>query len=162
MRLALLASAALAAALLSATAQATGTGAHSHGPGHGAAGSEIGGPGRPKQATRTVRIVARDDMKYRPESITVRRGETVRIVLRDEGAVIHELALGTADELKEHAAAMVQNPEMEHEEPNMLSVQPGQSKELVWKFTKVGEVPFACLHPGHYDNGMIGKVIVKP
>lgn len=147
----------LALALLSAAAQATGTGAH----GHGAANSEIGVPGDPKQAVRTVSIVARDDMKYRPATITVRRGETIRLILKNEGAVNHELVLGTQAELKEHAAAMMKNPEMEHDEPNMLSVDPGKSGELVWKFTKAGEVIFGCLHPGHYDGGMVGKIVVN-
>ena len=147
----------LALALLSAAAQATGTGAH----GHGAANSEIGVPGDPKQAVRTVSIVARDDMKYRPATITVRRGETIRLILKNEGAVNHELVLGTQAELKEHAAAMMKNPEMEHDEPNRLSVDPGKSGELVWKFTKAGEVIFGCLHPGHYDGGMVGKIVVN-
>ena len=151
----------LALALLSAAAQATGTGSHGHGASQGAAGSDIGVPGQTKQATRTVRIVARDDMKYRPETVTVRAGETVRIVLKNEGAVNHEFVLGTEDELKEHAAAMVQNPEMEHDDPNMLSVDPGKSGEIVWRFTKAGEVIFGCLHPGHYDGGMVGKIVVN-
>jgi uncharacterized cupredoxin-like copper-binding protein len=35
-------------------------------------------------------------------------------------------------------------------------VEPGQTKELVWKFTKATELDFACNMPGHYEAGMVG------
>ncbi|HEY8707453.1 MAG TPA: plastocyanin/azurin family copper-binding protein, partial [Burkholderiaceae bacterium] len=41
-----------------------------------------------------------------------------------------------------------------------VSVEPGTTGELVWKFTKPGTFDFACLQAGHYDAGMRGKVIV--
>lgn len=52
-------------------------------------------------------------------------------------------------------------PGMEHDDPNIAHVQPGSTGELVWKFTKPGEFQFACLVPGHYEAGMVGKVVVK-
>jgi Uncharacterized copper-binding protein len=51
-------------------------------------------------------------------------------------------------------------PEMEHSDPNMATVPPGKTGEIVWKFTKSGKVDFACLQPGHYDAGMKGAVTV--
>jgi uncharacterized cupredoxin-like copper-binding protein len=53
-------------------------------------------------------------------------------------------------------------PEMEHEDANMLSVAPGQTGEMVWKFSKAGPVNVACLHPGHYDAGMKAQITVAP
>ncbi len=55
---------------------------------------------------------------------------------------------------------MLKNPEMEHNEPNQLGVQPGQSGEIVWQFTQAGTVDFACLQPGHFEAGMKGAVAV--
>ncbi|TAK72435.1 MAG: hypothetical protein EPO19_01795 [Betaproteobacteria bacterium] len=50
---------------------------------------------------------------------------------------------------------------MEHAEPNMVTLAPGESGELVWRFTKAGTFDFACLQPGHFEAGMMGKVLVK-
>ena len=69
--------------------------------------------------------------------------------------------LGTEKELKEHAEAMKKNPEMEHADENMVTVEPGKSGEIVWQFTKSGKIDFACLQPGHYDAGMKGAVSVS-
>jgi len=55
---------------------------------------------------------------------------------------------------------MMKMPGMEHADDNMISVAPGQTGELVWRFSKAGKVDFACLQPGHYDAGMKGVVTV--
>ena len=47
------------------------------------------------------------------------------------------------------------------EEPNGRHVEPRQSAELVWRFTKAGTFEFACPIPGHYETGMEGVVVVK-
>jgi uncharacterized cupredoxin-like copper-binding protein len=49
---------------------------------------------------------------------------------------------------------------MEHDEPNKISLAPGQQGEVIWTFTKAGAVDFACLHVGHFDAGMKGQVKV--
>ena len=47
----------------------------------------------------------------------MRKGETVRFVVANKGAVLHEMVLGTAQALKEHAELMKKHPGMEHDEP---------------------------------------------
>lgn len=74
----------------------------------------------------------------------------------------HEMVLGTLDELQKHAALMRKFPEMEHDDPNAVSIEPGQTGELVWRFTKTGDFDFACLVPGHFEAGMRGKIVVRP
>ncbi|MEW6703289.1 MAG: cupredoxin family protein [Pseudomonadota bacterium] len=128
------------------------------GPGHGS--SPVGEPGKAAQATRTVNVDMTDNMRFTPSEISVKQGETVRIVVKNSGAVKHELVLGTPEELKEHYAMMLKMPGMEHADDNMVSVAPGKTGEIVWRFTKVGKVDFACLQPGHYDAGMKGLVNV--
>jgi uncharacterized cupredoxin-like copper-binding protein len=44
----------------------------------------------------------------------------------------------------------------------MVHHKPGETGEMVWQFTKPGEFYFACLIPGHFEAGMVGKVTVKP
>ena len=102
-----------------------------------------------------------DTMRYSPATIQVRKGETIRLVAKNSGQVRHEIVLGTIRELREHAALMKKFPEMEHADPNQLSVEPGKTGEMVWQFTKAGTFDFACLQPGHYEAGMRGTVTAK-
>ena len=132
--------------------------AHDHD--HNDHNSALGQPGDAKAVSRTVEITMSDAMRFMPSSVSVQRNETIRFVLKNEGALKHEMVLGTIKELKEHAALMIKFPAMEHSDPNQASVQPGQTGELVWKFTQAGTFDFACLQPGHYDAGMKGQVVV--
>jgi uncharacterized cupredoxin-like copper-binding protein len=125
--------------------------------GHAAA---LGKPGDPAKVTRDVEVEMDDTMRFRPASIRVKRGETIRFIVRNTGKLKHEMVLGTIEELKKHAELMRKFPEMEHEDPNQVSVDPGKTGELVWQFTKAGTFDFACLVPGHFEAGMVGKVRV--
>jgi uncharacterized cupredoxin-like copper-binding protein len=121
----------------------------------------FGREGDPRKVTRTVKIDMSDAMRFNPAELTVKRGETVRFVAMNSGKVMHEMVLGTMPELKEHAELMKKHPSMEHDEPYMAHVAPGKSERIVWQFTKVGEFYYGCLIPGHFEAGMVGKVIVK-
>lgn len=121
----------------------------------------FGTPGEAKQVNRTVEIVASDNMRFSPAVVTVRRGETIEFVVKNTGKIAHEFVLGDAKELQEHAALMRRYPDMEHDDPNELRVAPGSTGKLIWKFTRVGTVGFACLIPGHYEAGMKGQVRVN-
>lgn len=112
-------------------------------------------------ARRTVEIKMSDDMGFAPSRIDVRRSETLRLVLHNTGAVLHELVIGTPRELEEHAALMRKFPGMEHDEPYMAHVPPGQTGEIVWTFNRAGEFDFACLIAGHFQAGMRGKIVVR-
>ncbi len=120
----------------------------------------FGRAGDPAKATRTVRIEGRDTMRYTPSRITVKQGETVRFVVKNAGKLMHETVIGTKDELDEHYELMKKFPEMEHDEPHMVHLKPGETGEMFWEFTKAGEFFFACLIPGHYEAGMFGTIKV--
>ena len=124
--------------------------------------SSIGELGNAAQPSRTVNIEMNDQMRFTPAEIQVGPGETIRLVLKNTGATKHEFVLGTLEELKEHAGMMKKFPEMEHDEPQMLSLAPGVTTELLWRFPKEGVVHFACLLPGHMEAGMVGKVVIDP
>jgi len=145
----------------SADAKADGKAAHEH----GAASAEerpYGKPGDAKKVNRSVTIRMSDAMRFTPSVINVKRGETIRFVVRNDGKQKHEMVIGTLDELKKHAEAMKKNPDMEHDEHDeAVEVKAGRRGTLVWQFSKAGEFDFACLIPGHFDAGMVGKVIVK-
>lgn len=50
---------------------------------------------------------------------------------------------------------------MSHDDPNAVLVNPGQTEEMVFKFTKATELEFACNIPGHYESGMVGNVVFQ-
>lgn len=116
--------------------------------------------GDPKAVVRTIEVQMTDKMRFSPDRIEVRQGETVRLVHRNGGQLMHEFVLGTKKDLDEHAELMKKFPGMEHDEPYMAHVGAGKSGEIVWNFNRPGEFDFACLLPGHYEAGMVGKVTV--
>jgi uncharacterized cupredoxin-like copper-binding protein len=123
-----------------------------------------GAPGDPNKPARTVQVSMREDgkkMSYEPSIIEVRRGEQIRFVISNDGIYNHEFMLATVAENRKHGALMKKYPDMEHEDPNAVTVAPYVAAELLWTFTRKGEFEFACLVPGHYEAGMHGRIIVK-
>lgn len=116
----------------------------------------------PRKANRTIRVEMRDAMRFVPGEITVRRGQVVRFIAENEGEVLHEMVLGTREELDKHAELMKRFPGMEHDEPHMTHVKPGATGEIGWRFTQPGTFYYGCLIPGHYEAGMVGKITVTP
>ena len=177
--------AAVAASLLSVAPIAFGHGEGGHGKPKAIDYSKaeempFGKAGNPKRANRTIHVGMHDTMRFvasasgratdvqpgnpphaMPADIVVKRGETVRFLVRNDGKVMHEMVIGRMQELKEHAELMRKFPNMEHDEPYMAHVAPGKEGELVWQFTKAGEFHYACLIPGHMEAGMIAKITVK-
>ena len=116
--------------------------------------------GDAKAATRTIEVSMTDTMRFSPEKIELKQGDTLKLILRNNGKQLHEFVIGTKKELDEHAALMMKFPNMEHDEPYMAHVPPGKTGEIIWTFNKVGSFDFACLIAGHYQAGMVGKIIV--
>lgn len=136
---------------------------HAHGAEHGSTSAEQkpwGTPGDPAKATRTVHIHMNDQMRFVPDRLDVKEGETVRLVLHNDGQLLHEFVLGDKAQLDEHAAMMLQQPNMAHTGMDMLHVQPGEEGEVTWTFDRAGTFDFGCLIAGHYQAGMVGKVAV--
>ncbi len=121
----------------------------------------VGQAGNPQQINRRVKIEMRDSMRFSPDKLKVKKGDTVLFVIHNAGAINHEFVLGTGKALKAHNEFMKQNPDMEHDDDNMVSVAPDQTAEIIWQFSRSGVVYFACLQPGHYDAGMKGRVSVS-
>lgn len=74
---------------------------------------------------------------------------------------MHELVLGTMDDLREHATTMRTSSGMHHDAPYIVHVKPGDTGDLLWTFNRPGEFNYACLIPGRFESGMIGKAVVK-
>jgi len=121
---------------------------------------EWGIAGEAKAVTRTITFTMSDNMRFTPDKIDVKHGDTIKFVIKNSGKVMHEMVIGTKKELDEHAALMVKFPGMEHDEPYMAHVGPGKSSQMIWTFNKAGSFDFACLIAGHYQAGMVGKINV--
>ena len=118
--------------------------------------------GQAAQVQRTITLDMSDDMRFSPAHLNVRLGETLRLQVRNQGQVMHEIVLGTPQSLDRHAAQMLAQPGMAHDAPYMAHVAPGQSGELVWQFNRAGQFDFACLVAGHFQAGMRGTISVTP
>ena len=163
-----------------ATAASGAFAAGTHSGGHATA---IGEPGKASDVSRTVEVTAGDNF-YEPEKIEVKAGETVRFVITNTGAVVHDFTLGTAEMHVAHQKEMAMMVEhgviegdkinremmkmdmgggrtMEHNDPNSALLEPGETAELVWKFTEPMTLEFACNVPGHYESGMMGSIKVS-
>jgi uncharacterized cupredoxin-like copper-binding protein len=116
--------------------------------------------GDAKQVKRSIDIKMLDSMRFSPDMVNAKLGETIRFVVKNTGAVMHEFVIGTKKENDEHAALMIKFPNMEHSEPYMAHVAPGKIGEIIWTFNRAGHFEFACLIAGHYQSGMIGTIKV--
>ena len=119
-----------------------------------------GREGDPRKAVRTITIDMSDAMRFTPAEVRVKQGETVRFVARNRGKLMHEMVIGTKEELERHAELMRKHPGMEHDEPYMAHVKPGGREEIAWTFSKPGTFMYGCLIPGHWDAGMKGAIVV--
>jgi len=157
---------ALAAALLAAA------GAQAHGDSHPPRSAPAAGPpddtqhdwgraGDPRRVQRTVELAMDDRMRFVPALLRVRLGETLRLRVRNQGALLHELVIGTESELDAHAELMRRHPGMEHDAPYMAHVAPRRQGEIVWHFNRRGQFHFGCLLPGHWEAGMRGRIHVE-
>jgi uncharacterized cupredoxin-like copper-binding protein len=147
----------LAVALLLAAASAL---AAAHEGEHFSAGV----PGDAKKPARTVTVEMTDadgTMKFTPDRFDLKKGEQVRFVIENKGSLKHEFMLASVKDNDKHAEMMRKFPDMEHDDPNAKTVDPGKSAEILWRFTKSGRFEFACLIPGHREAGMHGFVNVK-
>lgn len=122
-------------------------------------------PSNPKKVDRTITVTA-TEIAFDMKDMEIKKGETIRFVLINKGEQPHELSIGDAAEQAEHRQMMIDMAgmsmtEMHHGEGNSVSTEPGETKDLIWKFTKTGAFEFACNYPGHADLGMQGTITVR-
>ncbi|WFE69535.1 plastocyanin/azurin family copper-binding protein [Thiomicrospira sp. R3] len=132
---------------------------HHHGMDHT---TRIGRAGQPKEVNRTIQIDMDDNMRFSPNKVEIKAGDTVRFFVRNRGQLQHVFVIGTRQELEEHAEMMKNHPHMAHDEPNMISLKPRQRGAVIWHFDQPGTYYFGCLEPGHFEAGMLGQLSVKP
>ena len=109
------------------------------------------------EADRTVKVTMHDELAYDPERLEVSEGDVVTFELVNEGKVRHEFVLGDSDYQQMHEGGMGDGGHGGMME-NGVSVEPGESASLTWRFSESGEVLYGCHEPGHYEGGMVGTI----
>jgi plastocyanin len=117
-------------------------------PDPGSSGFVAGTPSAP----RLVRIVASGALRFYPDVVTVKQGETITFEVTAMGMTSHEFMVGPAADVAADTAGT----------PEVADIGMMQTKSLTYTFSGSGPFAFACHAPGHYEAGMAGVVSVVP
>lgn len=141
--------------------------------GHGGGHHDYGRPGSPDQVDRTIHVDAKGT-DFSKDRIQVSSGETVRLVVTNTGSTVHEFTIGPPSVQRQHREEMEKlmgsaghghdgghgdSMAKSHQHGNSVMVQPGETKELIWRFSAVHDLKFGCNVPGHYEAGMHGEFV---
>jgi len=146
----------------------TGVLGKGHGPGRHLGGgmrneatTDIGGPAEESASARTVEVTATDSLAFQPAMIEVRATETVTFAVTNGGNSVHEFTLGDPAMQQEHAGMMAHIPAgMGHDRPNSITLSPGETKRMTWRFGDATALEYACHMRGHYQAGMRGRIAI--
>jgi uncharacterized cupredoxin-like copper-binding protein len=103
-------------------------------------------------APRVVRIVASGTLRFYPDVVSVKQGETITFEVTSMGMTSHEFMVGPAADVAADTAGT----------PEVADISMMQTKSLTYRFTGSGPFAFACHAPGHYEAGMRGMIVVVP
>ena len=109
-------------------------------------------------SSRTIELTIRHS-RFVPSTFEVERGERVRIVIRNDDPIDHELIVGEQDlqDFHEMGTASHHGGDVQGE----VSVAAGEQAVTTYTFTGDNEVLYGCHLPGHWGYGMRGAVIVR-
>ena len=140
----------------------------------------IGVKGNEENVDRVINVSMYDNY-YQPNKFKVKKNETIKFVVENKGQLVHEFNIATQEMHLKHQPEMMmmveheilladkidkkkmmemakKNPSMAHKHSNSVLLSPGESAELIWKFSNTLDLEAACNVPGHYDVGMIAKI----
>ena len=140
----------------------------------------IGVKGNEKDIDRVITVLMYDNY-YEPNQIKIKKNETIKFLVKNKGELVHEFNIATKAMHLKHQTEMMEmveneiilvdkidkikmkemakkNPSMAHSHSNSVLLSPGESAELIWKFSNTLDIEAACNVPGHYEAGMITKI----
>tara|TARA_B100000941_G_scaffold155251_1_gene110169 strand:- start:463 stop:987 length:525 start_codon:yes stop_codon:yes gene_type:complete len=143
----------------------------------------IGVKGKASEISKTIKVDMYDNY-YKPKTINVKKGETVKFIVENKGVLVHEFNIATMMMHKKHGPEMLEmmkngillpnkidrekmkkmaitNHKMAHSHSNSVLLEPKQKAELIWKFTSNAELFGGCNVPGHLEAGMITKININ-
>ena len=140
----------------------------------------IGMQGNEESVDRTIKVSMYDNY-YQPNKFEIKKGETIKFIVQNKGELVHEFNIATKKMHLKHQPEMLmmveneiiladkidkkkmmemskKNPSMAHKHSNSVLLSPGESAELIWKFSNSIALEAACNVPGHYEAGMVAKI----
>jgi uncharacterized cupredoxin-like copper-binding protein len=117
-------------------------------PGPGSPGFVPGTPSSP----RIVQIVATGQLRFVPEAVTVKQGETVTFEVTSMGPITHEFMVGPAADVAADKPGISE----------ITDIGMMESRSLTYTFDGPGPYAFACHATGHYEAGMAGTIDLVP
>ncbi len=140
----------------------------------------IGEPGHLNEVDRTIEVKMFDNY-YEPKEFKIKKGETIKFVVKNLGSLVHEFNIATKEMHLKHQPEMMKMVEMEiligdkidkkkmkeaskhdhsmsHSHSNSVLLEPNNIGELIWKFNTNTSLEAACNVPGHYQSGMVATI----
>ena len=140
----------------------------------------IGVKGQEKNIDRVIKVSMYDNY-YEPNKFNIKKNETIKFVVENKGELVHEFNIATKAMHFKHQPEMMmmvdygilladkidkkkmmeiskKSPSMAHKHSNSILLSPGESAELIWKFSNSVVLEAACNVPGHYEAGMVAKI----
>lgn len=107
---------------------------------------------------RTVNVDMRDN-DFSPASISVKAGEQVQFLFKNNGTVPHDAYVGDeaaqqAHEVEMRMSSSSASGDPDHHGEGGITVQPGQTGTLSHTFDRAGTTIIGCHVEGHYADGM--------
>jgi uncharacterized cupredoxin-like copper-binding protein len=141
---------------------------------------KIGEKGEEENIDRVIKVSMFDNY-YQPKQFEIKKNETIKFVVENKGQLVHEFNIASKEMHLKHQPEMQmmveheilladkidkkkmmemskKNPAMAHSHSNSVLLSPGESAELIWKFSNTVDIEAACNVPGHYDVGMIAEI----
>ena len=143
----------------------------------------IGLKGKESDVDRVIKVLMYDNY-YEPDLIKVKKNETIKFLVKNNGELVHEFNIATKEMHLKHQPEMMKMVEneilladsidkekmkkmakmdkaMAHSHSNSVLLEPKQKGEIIWKFDNAVNIEVACNVPGHYQVGMIAKVDIN-
>tara|TARA_B100000965_G_scaffold376112_1_gene369102 strand:+ start:432 stop:929 length:498 start_codon:yes stop_codon:yes gene_type:complete len=150
---------------------------------HAASMKKIGEKGDPNKVDRVIIIEMHDNYFY-PKEVSIKKGETIKFIVKNLGYLVHEYNIGTKEMHIKHQPEMARLIEHEiivgdkidhkkmiemskkdhslaHKHANSVMLEPNKIGEIIWKFNTDAKLEAACNVPGHYEDGMVSNININ-
>jgi len=141
----------------------------------------IGEEGNMSEVSKVIEVKMYDNY-YEPSEFKINKNQTIKFIVYNYGELVHEFNIATKEMHLKHQPEMMKmvvneiivggkidknkmkemskkDHSMNHSHSNSVLLEPNQSAELIWKFNTDSSLEAACNIPGHYESGMVAKII---
>ena len=103
-------------------------------------------------------VIETSEMSYLPQEVVVEKDMLITFELKNSDQIEHDI------EIRGVSFSMVSESSHHHgggENVLHLHAEPQKTSEMTLSMNEVGTYEFYCTIPGHKENGMVGKLVVK-